>query len=383
MSWVASGSTPDGSLTWTGGGGGYNPVIAGTASMTAQVAAQFGPFVSGPSAWATGNGFGTHMFAWVGWSGLAPAFRVYTSSQLGSETEASISGGAGDAFTSGFGASAVGAGFCHVSGGNGSAPPSAGSPFGDSVAWRFERILGYGKLTNPARAIDATATMLVQAAADVGGQQVGGSLQNLVDTDNGLMFVDLLNTLCYWSRPHLAADMPVWQLGMNPTSTRIPFKRDITWSSDPQRVYDAITVTPYTPDGSAPPVFVPSNAGGVNAAQTQFGPRPKNVVSYLQDRAAMQRQADWLFATFGQLARRAEVITIDAASHPLGWHMFFSANVGEIATVFDLPIGGMPASTGNYRISQISRSLSNGANGNPVEGRMTLVLDPVPASYWS
>jgi hypothetical protein len=44
---------------------------------------------------------------------------------------------------------------------------------------------------------------------------------------------------------------------------------------------------------------------------------------------------------------------------------------------------GQPATTGNYRVSQISRSVSFGANGSKVEARLVLVLDPLPASYWS
>jgi hypothetical protein len=97
----------------------------------------------------------------------------------------------------------------------------------------------------------------------------------------------------------------------------------------------------------------------------------------------MQTQVNWLFTTFGQLARRAEVVTIDAAKHPLGWALFFGGNIGDIVQIYDASLSGGPSTTGNYRLSNMSRSLSNGANGTPVQGLMTLVLDPVPASYWT
>jgi hypothetical protein len=57
-------------------------------------------------------------------------------------------------------------------------------------------------------------------------------------------------------------------------------------------------------------------------------------------------------------------------------------NVGDIAQIYDAPFS-QPATTGNYRVAQIARSVSNGANGNAVEGKMVLVLTPVPSYYWS
>lgn len=384
-----TGYAPDGSVTAgpnPGTHGGYGGPIgtAGQVNITGVVAATAGAYTSAPAAYSVATNYGADMFAWVGWTGLAPSFQVFTSAALGAEAQAAVVNGAGDAFVSGYGAGASGVGFCQTAAGSGAAPPTSGSALGDQVWQRIERVLGYGRIRVPNRAIDAGADELVAAGNDVGGQQTGANLQNLVDSDNGLMSVDLLNSLCYRSRPQLAADPVVWNIGMNPITTgRIPFDRDITWSGDPQRVWDSITVSPYSPDGSTLPVITPTNATAVNAAITQRGPRPKAVTSYLQDQSKMQAQADWLFANFSTLQRRAEVVTIDAAKHPLGWEMFFSANVGDIASIFDVPVGGMPPSTGSYRISNMSRSLSNNANGTPVEGKMTLVLDPLPASYWS
>lgn len=380
-----TGYTPDGTMS----SGNYGAAGANPFGFSAVVTAKIGSYTSGPSARVTSAGqlavSGGQFWGaavWLSWAGLAPQFTAWTSAAAGAEASAAVVNGSGDAFFSGYGAGAAGAGACQVSGGTGASPPAAPTPLGDTVAQRFERVLGYGLITAPNRAVDASASLLVQAARDTGGQAAGASLQNLVDSDNGLAGVDNNNTICYRSRPHLAADPVVWNIGMNVIAGMIPFGSDIAWSSDPQRIWDVIGVTPYSPDGASLATLTPANATAVNAAQKQFGPRPKAVTSYLQDAGRQQAQANWLFAQFGGLQRRAEVIAIDAASHPAAWPLVLGANCGDIAQIYDAPFGA-PATTGTYRISQISRRISNGANGNPVEGKAVLVLDPVPGSYWS
>ena len=224
----------------------------------------------------------------------------------------------------------------------------------------------------------------MQAALDVGGQAAGASLQNLVNSDNGLLFVDLNNTLCYRSRPHLSADQAagaIWQVGMDVIAGQQPYDQSVAFGNDPQRIYDAISLTPYSPDGASLASLTPSDATAVNAAQRQFGVRPKQVTSYLQDQAAIQSAADWWFATFGNLTRRVEVIRIDAATHPAAWELILGLNCGDIIQVTDIPIGA-PTTVASYRASQISRQVSFGANGQSVEGSVTIVADALPASYW-
>jgi hypothetical protein len=355
-------------------------------SFSAVVVAQAGSFTSGPSASAASGSAGVNSptigyTACISWTGLAPQFAVYTAASVNAETQASVVSGAEEDYSTGYGAGATGYGVAHVSGGSGASPPAAPSSLGDSVAQRIERILGYGLVTAPNRAVDATASLLVQAAADIGGQQTGGNLQNLIDSDNGLMTVDNNNTFCYKSRASLAADGVVWFIGMDTVAGMIPFDDTVEWSSDPQRVWDAITVTPYSPDGASLASLTPASAAAADAAQAQFGARPKQVTSYLQDAAKQQAQANWFQTTFGLLQRRASVIAIDAAAHPQAWGLVAGANPGDIAQIYDSPLG-QAATTGIYRISQYQRSISNGANGTPVQAKLILVLDPVPASYW-
>lgn len=383
-----TGWTPDGSA-FNGVYGYPGGTTINTFTFSALAVAQAGPYTSGPSARAVTAGMGQvtggiryGCAVWASWASLAPQTLIYTASSAAAETGAATACGSGDAFTSGFGAGAAGTGVCQTGAGTGAPPPASASSLGDTVAQRVERVLGYGQAVIPSRAVDSTASLLVQAALDAGGQQAGANVQNLVDSDNGLLYVDSGNTLCYRSRPHLAADTPAWHIGMNVIAGMAPFDQTIEWSSDPQRIWDAITVQPYSPDGATLADLTPSNAAAVNAAQRQFGVRPKQVTSYLQDSSKQQAQANWLFASFGALQRRASVVAVDAARHPAAWQLVLGLNPGDLVQVYDAPFG-QPATTGTYRASQLSRSVSYGANGGPIEGKLLLMLDPVPASYWS
>lgn len=382
-----TGFTPDGALS--GGSYGSTGVAATNYTFSALAVAVAGSYTSGPSARAVFAGLGTNSFGdavFASWTALAPKVNVYTAASVNAETDASTAAGSGDAYSSGFGGSASAAGVCHVAGGTGASPPASASSLGDTVAHRIERILGYAQVTCPNRAIDSTASLLVQAATDIGGQQAGGNIQNLVDSDNGLLFVDNNGTLCYKSRAHLAADQAagaVWQIGMNTITGMVPFDDSIEWSSDPQRIYDAITVTPFSPDGASLASLTPSSAATANAAQAQFGIRPKAVTSYLQDATKIQAAADWWLATFGQLRRRAAAVAVNAATYPGGWLMACGMNPGDLAQIYDAGPFGQQARTGVYRVSQIARSVSYGANGSAAEAKLVLVLDPLPASYWS
>lgn len=358
-------------------------------SLSAVVVAQIGSYTSGPSAWAVTGGkpaanspsFGDT--AYLSWTGVAPSFGIYTATQPGSELQAAVTASNSDDFKSGVGASAVGYGIGQTASGSGASPPASASSLGDTVAQRLERVLGYGQVTTPNRAIDSTASLLVQAALDVGGQQAGGSIQNLVDSDNSLLYVDNQNTLSLRSRPHLAANTVTWYIGMNTIAAMIPFDGSIEWSSDPQRIWDAITVSPYSPDGASLAGLTPAAAAAANASQAQFGPRPKAITNYLQDPSKQQAQANWFLLNFGILQRRGSVIAVNAAEHPAGWGMVAGMNVSDIVQVYDAPFGA-PAVTATFRVSNISRSMSNGANGTPVEAKMVLICDPLPpGGYWS
>jgi len=384
----APGWSPDGSA----GGGNYGLSSGNRVTFTfsAIVVAQAGTYTSGPSARVTATGTGQLVSAanygyaiWVGWGGTAPQYGVYTAASATVETNAATVNGSGDAFTQGYGSGATGVGLGQTAAGTGASPPAAASALGDTVAQRLERILGYGSITYPNRAIDP-ASLLVQAALDVGGQQTGGNVTNVVQSDNGLFFVDSNGTICYRQRSHLASDTVVWQLSSAGPQYGYPFKADQAFDSDPQRVWNVIQISQYSPDGATLPLTTPANASAANTSQQQYGPRPLgSPTSYLQSQAEIQNQANWYLTQFGTLHRRVSTLTVDAAGYPPAWLLVMGCQVGDLVQVTDQPMLGGPLTVGTYRVSSISRRIFFGANQSKPEASITLVCDFEPSSWWS
>ena len=340
---AAAVATPDGQFPSIAGGG-YAPGGFGfvTWTMSVVTVAQAGAYTSGPSPWGVGGGYddntvGRAQAVSAVWTGLAPEFAVYNSTQIGNETQASITAGPAEDFSGGYGSASTGYAIDHLSGGSGATVPSA-SAIGDTVQQRIERDLGYGGLTVPMRAIDP-ASLLVQAGLDVGGQSVGANVTNVVQSDMGWLFYDTVGVLCYRDRPHLNSDGVTWYIGMNVPAGYSPFKIDIAADNDPTRVYTAITMAPYSPGGTSLPDLVPANSAAVKTAQAQYGARPLPLNSYLQSTSEAQSAVNWAFSYYGTLRKRIAVLTIDAASHPAAWGLVLSANVSDIVQVYDQPLG--------------------------------------------
>ena len=278
----------------------------------------------------------------------------------------------------------------------GSSPPASASATGDTVAGRLERVLGYGSTTYPGRCIDQ-ASLAVQAATDVGGQQVSQNMVNLAQSDGGLLFVDNLGNLTYWQKSHLAAQYssPVWTLTPDAPPTAgaaaaaVPYyKEQFSWVADPQKIWNAIGITPFSPDGTIPATVAPSSAPAVTASQQQYGAQPFQITSYLQSQPEMQTQANWLFTNYGQLQIRVSHARFDAAPYPAAWPLILGVNVGDVVTCQNWQVGGGGA-TGTFRVSSINREIRFGgmSDGNAGDGvvvaSVELVLDYEPPSYWS
>ena len=389
--------------TWAGDGSVFQGTYTGTLSaatseISALVTANAGSFTSGPSQWAPTAAIGERIFAWVTWTtGLAPLFTIYTAASHGSETAASTTIGAGDSYTSGYGSGATGTGNCHVAGGSGSSPPTGPTATGDTVGQRLERILsyaaagglGYGGVTSPCRCIDPSPA-LVQAATDIGGQQSGQNCLNVANSDSGLLFIDNLGNLTYWMRSHLAAQYssPAWTLTPNapPTAgaaaTAIPYDRNIKISADPHRVWNSITITPFSPDGANLPLIIPANISSAVASESQYGSQPFQLTSYLQSTSEMASQAAWLLSNFGQVQVRVENLEVDAASNPALFAFILGANIGDTISVQNWAIGNT-GNTGIYRISSIHRTIRFAGENGEVKASMVIMGDWEPSSYWS
>ena len=374
--------------------GGYN-AQAGVGMTVVVVAADpVSGVTSGPSAWiSSGNVFyikptgssGTYNTSWpfIQWTGVAPRFYVYTAQSTGSEVEAAVVAGDSESFASGYGPAATGEGVSHLTGGNGSSPPQA-STIGDTAGQRIERLMRAGRATSPNRCIDP-APLLVQAPGSAGGGvQAGAAIQAIQQSDDGMLFVDNLNHLTYWQRPHLAAQYtaPVWQIGPTTTAGRIPYYREAKWVTDPQRVFNAVTIAPVSPTGASLPLVTPQNAALVLASQDRYGAQPLQVTSWLQDQTQLQPQADWLFSNFGVPQRHAEQVRIDASAYPLAWELVLGINIGDIVHLEDWQVGG-GGNVYTFRVTEIQRHFTCGFGDNPeMTGEVTLICDYEPPSYW-
>lgn len=280
---------------------------------------------------------------------------------------------------------------------SGAAMPSVPSALGDTVQQRIERLLAAGLVTTPARAIDA-ATSPVVAALDTGGQACGSAVQNIAQSDGGLLAVDNMGCLFFFSKPHLASMPVLWVLGEDVASGMIPYLPDAEFDTDPQQCRNDIQITQASvaPDAagggggessgsgetSVGLTFGPSAAlqAAMVASQLQNGPQGYSSTNYLQSTASIQAFCDWLGENYGSPRQRISNMTVDAApmtrSAPQSWLMMLGANCGDVMQAFRSP-PGQPSFNGIYRISQIRRKLSFGEGGQ-VTAAITVLGD-----YWT
>lgn len=377
---------PDGSIHT----GSYTGSSGTVLSVSALATANAGGFTSGPSARGTAAAvFSSTSFnylLWVGFTGVSSGFQVYTGTSAGGELEASaVTVGGGDSYSSGFGSGASSHGVASTASGTGASPPATPSSIGDTVGQRIERLMHGGSVTSPNRCIDP-ASLLVQAPGSTGlGSQTGQAIQALQESDSGLLFVDGCGNLTYWERPHLAAQYssPLWSLG--PTTSvpgRIPYYKEVQWITDPQRIFNVITISPLSPTGAALPLITPADAATANNSQAQNGAQPLQITSYLQSTAEQQAQANWILANFSSPGRRADNVMVDAAPYPAAWPMVCGASVGDVATAEDWQVGG-GGGVFTYRITQLKRRIDFGSHDQPVTGHLVLTLDIEPTSYWT
>jgi hypothetical protein len=380
--------------------GGYH-ASKGTGMAAVVTAIAPGGITSGPSAWTAGSASYAvnevqagivlavvdYVDPFITWTGVAPQFAVYTGSSTAGETQSAVTAGDSEAFTGGFGGSASGGGVSHVSGGNGSVPPAAGSPVGDTAGQRIERLMRAGRSTSPKRSIDPSPLLVQAPGSNAGGQQTGAAIQSIQQSDSGLLFIDNCGNLVYWMRSHLASqyNTPVWQIGPTTAAGRIPYWRQARWVTDPQRVYNVVQVVPFSPSGAVLPLITPASASAAQASQTQYGAQPLQVQSWLQSPAEMQSQANWLLSTWGTARRRVEQVRIDAASHPQAWELAMGINIGDVVQVEDWQVGG-GGTVYTFRVSGIRRHFVFGSTADAEtqpEATVELQCDYEPTSYWT
>ena len=388
-------TTPDGQYyDGSYGDSGNRPALFGYSLV---VTANAGTYSSGPSARAIISGLGqvigdgsspvetfnTYGDAlWLSWTGVAPLFTVYSSAAATAEKALETVIADGVPVTSGYGA--------------GAAPPAAATPLGDSAGQRIERLMRAGRTTSPQRSIDPSPPLVQAPGSSGGGTQTGTAVQAIQASDQGFLAVDNAGNLFYWMRSHLASQYssPVWVITPDapPTpgasATAIPYDREIRWvDSDPQRIYNTITVAPFSPSGAQLPELTPTDAAGVESSQATYGAQALAITSWLQDQTVMQSQANFLFTNYGAPQTRAENVRIDAAPYPAAWLLVAGISVGDVVSLTKWQIGdGGPVFT--LRTTMINRKIRFGGmnDGNAGEGEVVasveLVLDAEPSSYY-
>jgi hypothetical protein len=196
-------------------------------------------------------------------------------------------------------------------------------------------------------------------------------------------------------RSHLASQYssPVWTLTPNapPTAgasaSAIPYYPEYRLVNDPQRIWNVISVQPFSPSGAQLPLLTPTDASGVLASQVQHGAQPLAITSWLQNQATMQLQANFYFANYGSPQTRAENVRVDAAPYPAAWQMIAGINVGDIVTLEEWQVGG-GGDVLTLRTTEINRKIRFGGqnNNNAGEGEVVasieIVADFEPSSYY-
>jgi hypothetical protein len=384
-------TTPDGQFYDGSYGNNNNNPAQYTFSLV--TTANAGGYSSGPSARVTSSGIGqvinhnasvynTFGFAlWLSWTGVAPDYNVYSSATAGAEKLMETIPATGSAVTSGYGA--------------GTSPPASVTPLGDGVGQRIERLMRAGRCTSPQRSIDPASDLVQAPGTSGGGQATSSSVQAIQQSDGGFLFVDNPGYLTYWMRSHLASQYssPVWTLTPNAppapgaSVSAIPYYPEYRLVNDPQRIFNVVTVQPFSPSGAQLPLRTPVNSSGVKSSQIRYGAQPLAVTSWLQDQSVMQAQADFLFANFGTPQTRAENVRIDAAPFPAAWNLIAGINVGDVVTFEEWQLGG-GGQVLTLRVTEINRKIRFGGqnNNNAGEGEVTasveLTCDFEPSSYY-
>jgi hypothetical protein len=389
--------TPDGQFVNASGGygessGGFSGQTVYT--MSGVVEAVVAGYHSGPSAYGTTTGIPQYNSPGLGdnigisWTGVAASFAIYNSTSVGNEAQATTTIATSDTFKSGYGAGTNAFGIGDTGGGSGASAPAA-SQIGDSAGQRIERLMLAGKTASPQRSVDPDAELVQAPGASGTGQQMSTSVQAIQQSTSGMLFVDNQGNLTYWSRSHLASQYssPVWTLTPDapPTPgaplTAIPYYKEYRIVSDPQRIFNTITIQPFAPNGEQLPLITPTDATDVNASQSRYGAQQFPVTSWLQSQVSMQSQANWLFTNFGQPQVRAENIRVDAAPYPAAFEMVLGVNVGDLITLEEWQVGG-GGQVLTLRVTQINRKIRFGGQDAQDSGEGTVVASVEIIADW-
>ena len=228
----------------------------------------------------------------------------------------------------------------------------------DSVSDRVHRYLQAGGYYGP-KCIDGTDNTYGQsyttAATEIPGKQASAAIQDMTDSDGGLLYIAGDGNLVYFAYGNFDNETPAWTLGENVTGGEIPYLPDAQVGYDPTLIANTITATQQNG-----PAVTPSTAlvPFITASQQRFGSITDTPTVYLADLSAVTDLVNWIAETNGTPHLRVEQVTIDAAKSTAAWPLVLYGDVGDVVLFNRRPsTGGAPALAITCIILKIKRTL--------------------------
>ena len=228
----------------------------------------------------------------------------------------------------------------------------------DSVSDRVHRYLQAGGYYGP-KCIDFVDNTYGQsyttAATEIPGKQTSAAIQDMTDSDGGLLYIAGDGNLNYEAYGAFDGETPQWILGENTAGGEIPYLPDARVGYDPTLIANTVTATQQNGPAVTPSLeLLPF----ITASQNRFGTITDTPTVYLADLDAVTNLVNWIVETNGTAHLRVEQVTIDAAKTTAAWPLVLYGDIGDIVLFHRRPVtGAAPQITITCLILKIKRTL--------------------------
>ncbi|WP_214103240.1 LamG-like jellyroll fold domain-containing protein [Acrocarpospora catenulata] len=232
----------------------------------------------------------------------------------------------------------------------------------DSADQRIGRLLSYAGW-GQARAISYTTYAPYAPAVDIAGRPVSGPVQDVADSEGGVLYVDGHGYLRFTAKQYRYGQPPAYTFGDRPDLGEVPYDIGMEADWDPAQSYNDITVTQQ---------YYGTSTRVTDAASIQRrGWRDTERQSLLADAEAAADQARYLLDKYKTPSRRIQTIILDPAGNPGIWPAALGVEQGDVVRVNRRPIGAPPIS-GIYEVIAKAHSVDFG------EGKWKVILSLGP-----
>lgn len=255
---------------------------------------------------------------------------------------------------------------------------------GDTSGQRYARILAYAGWTGPT-AIDtgsslnlgpiawtgaaAVATNLssLSPVATVAATDALTALQQVVDTEAGLHYVDGAGRLVFKARSsRYDTASPVFTFGENYTGGEWPYE-SVSFDSDPTLICNLAQVTQQTTSQIL--------SGQNTASQNAYGTRLRQITNLSNSASECQDQANYVANRYAQPIQRVQSIMLHPSAQPQLWPVCLALELNTLVQVNRRPFGAPMISFKGW-VEKISWDV----NANAADAKVTLQLSPVDAT---